>query len=277
MLNFKECVNEIKNIKTNSYCLIIGGKGTNKARSPKIWNRIFKKNKINSKMIPLEVKKSSLVSLLNYFKKDKKFLGGAITAPYKEVVFEHIKKNVDVFSRKIGSVKCIFKKNQIYGINTDGTAFYETLKKHKVNRSFKKILILGYGGAGKAVLVYLKKFFSKNTTIYCASRKNFSEKIKKNGCIWIPWNVRDKIFETCNVVVNATSLGFGVKKNKLPIKIYKTDNLKIIYDVIYNPKETKLMKNSKKLGIRTINGLDMNRLQAFYAIKKVFKNKIKVT
>ena len=47
MLDFKECITEIKKIKTKSYCLIVGGQGTNNARSPKIWNRVLKKNKID--------------------------------------------------------------------------------------------------------------------------------------------------------------------------------------------------------------------------------------
>lgn len=276
MLNIKECIKEITKVKTKSYCLIIGGKGTNYARSPKIWNRILKKNKINSKMIPLEVKKNDLSLLLKYLEKDKKFLGGAITAPYKEFVFNYLKQRVDLLSKKIGSVNCIFKKNKIEGINTDGLAFYETLKKNKVSKSLDKIMLLGYGGVGKAALVYLRKYFSKKTIIYCASRKNFSKNINKIGCKWIPWSKRNEYFKKCNLIVNSTSLGYANKKNRLPIKIYKNENLKIVYDLIYNPIKTNLIKISKKFGLKTINGLDMNMLQAHLAIKKVIKQKIKI-
>ena len=69
MLDFDQCINKIKIIKSEKYCLIIGGQGANKARSPKIWNRILRKNKINCKMIPLEVKQNSLKKLLNFFEK----------------------------------------------------------------------------------------------------------------------------------------------------------------------------------------------------------------
>ena len=80
-----------------------------------------------------------------------------------------------------------------------------------------------------------------------------------------------------NVIVNSTSLGFDKQNKKTPIILKEKNKLKLVYDVIYNPKTTILLKNSQKFGIKIINGLDMNMLQAFCAIKKVFKNKIKAT
>jgi len=276
MLNFKESIKKIQKIKTQSYCLIIGGEGTNKARSPKIWNKILYKNKINCKMIPLEVKKNQLKLLLDYLKKDKKFLGGSITKPYKEIVFNYLGKNIDVPTKKIGSVNCLFKKKTMMGINTDGIGFFKTLKNNNINKNYKNILTLGYGGAGKSILVYLKKYFSTKTKIYCSIRKNNSKLIKKNGGTWISWKNKDIFLKKYNMIINTTSLGFGKMQKKTPIRISKSNELKIVYDIIYNPNETTLLKNANKLGIRTINGLDMNIFQAYFAIKKVFGNKVKI-
>ena len=139
MLDFDQCINKIKKIKTEKYCLIIGGQGANKARSPKIWNRILKSNKINCKMIPLEVKQKSLKKLLDFLKNDQKFLGGAIAVPYKENIYSYLKNDIDIFTKKIGSVNCLFKENKLRGINTDGVGFYETLKKNKINKNLKNI------------------------------------------------------------------------------------------------------------------------------------------
>ena len=225
-------------------------------------------------MIPLEVKKDYLKKLLGYLKKDPKFLGGAVTVPYKENIYNYLGKNVDKLTKKIGSVNCLYKENTLKGINTDGIGFYETLKKNEIKKSFSKILLLGYGGVGKAALVYLRKYFSKKTKVYCTTRKNFSKKIKKLGCYWIKWNKKDISLDSFNMIVNSTSIGFGKMKDKTPCSLPKKSKIKIIYDIIYNPKNTLLIKNSKKLKIRTINGLDMNFLQAQFAIKQVFKNKI---
>ena len=179
MLDFDQCVSKIKKIKTQTYCLIIGGQGTNKARSPKIWNRILKKNKVNCKMIPLEVKKEYLHKLLVYLNNDPKFLGGAVAVPYKEKIFNYLGNNIDIFTKKIGSVNCLYKQKQLRGLNTDGIGFFETLKKNKINKNLKIVLLLGYGGTGKASLVFLKKYFSKKSVIYCSTRKNLSKSTRK--------------------------------------------------------------------------------------------------
>lgn len=276
MLDFDQCINKIKIIKNEKYCLIIGGQGANKARSPKIWNRILRKNKINCKMIPLEVKQNSLKKLLNFLKNDKKFLGGAIAVPYKEKIYNYLINDIDIFTKKIGSVNCLFKEKKLRGINTDGIGFYETLKKNKINKNLKNILQLGYGGAGKASLVFLRKYFPNKTKIYCSTRKNFSKKIKKTGCDWIPWDKKNLLIDNCNMIVNSTSIGFGKMNKKSPYNLEEKKQIRYIYDIIYNPKKTVLINKSKKLGIKTINGLDMNLLQAHFAIKKVFKNKIKL-
>ena len=276
MLDFNQCLSKIKKINTKSYCLIIGGQGANKARSPKIWNKILKKNKFDCKMIPLEVKKKHLNKLLKYLSKDSKFLGGAVAVPYKEDMYRNLKNNVDIFTKKIGSVNCLFKEKKLKGINTDGIGFFETLKKNKINKNLKNILLLGYGGVGKSVLVFLKKYFSKKTLIYCATRNNFSKKIKKLGCRWIHWNKKNNNLNKYNMIINATSLGFGKMQNKIPLDLVEKKNIDVVYDIIYNPKQTLLLKKSKKLRIKTINGLEMNLLQAQFAIKKVFKNKIKL-
>ena len=276
MLDFDQCINKIKTIKTETYCLIIGGQGANKARSPKIWNRILSKNKINCKMIPLEVKQKSLKKLLDFLKNDKKFLGGAIAVPYKEKIYNYLINDVDIFTKKIGSVNCLFKEKKLRGINSDGIGFYETLKNNKINKNLKNILQLGYGGAGKASLVFLRKYFPNKTKIYCSTRKNLSKKIKKTGCYWIPWDKKSLIIDNCNMIVNSTSIGFGKMNKKSPHNLKEKKQIRYIYDIIYNPKKTVLIKKSKKLGIKTINGLDMNLLQAHFAIKKVFKNKIKL-
>ena len=78
------------------------------------------------------------------------------------------------------------------------------------------------------------------------------------------------------MIVNSTSIGFGKMNKKSPYNLKEKKQIRYIYDIIYNPKKTVLLKESKKLGIKTINGLDMNLLQAHFAIKKVFKNRIKL-
>jgi len=274
MLDFKGALKRISTINSDKYCLIIGGLGTNQARSPKIWNFFFKKNNLNCKMIPIEIKKNNLKKLFNYLSKDRKFIGGAVTKPYKEIIFKYLKKKTDIATKKIGSLNCIYKDKYLKGVNTDGLGFLKSLKKYKVQRNYKYVLLLGYGGAGKSVLVYLKKFFSKKTKIYCSNRTNKSKFVKKIGCKWVDWKNRHKILKNSDMVINCTSLGFSNKQHLSPINLNKSQNLKIVYDIIYNPKRTILLKRAEKLNINTINGLSMNSFQAFHAIKSVFRGKL---
>ena len=70
------------------------------------------------------------------------------------------------------------------------------------------------------------------------------------------------------MIVNATSIGFGKMKHNIPIDIKKKNDVKKVYDIIYNPKKTALIKKFRKFEAKTINGIDMNLYQAHFAIKK---------
>ena len=74
-------------------------------------------------MIPLEVKEKDLNKLLNFLKNDSKFLGGAVAVPYKENIYKYLGNNLDIFTKKIGSVNCLYKEKTLRGINTDGIGF----------------------------------------------------------------------------------------------------------------------------------------------------------
>ena len=277
MLNFKGALHEIKKIKNSRYCVIIGGYGTNNARSPKIWNAFFKKKKVDCKMIPLEIEKKSLKKLIKFLGEDKRFIGGSVTKPYKENIFKFLRKNTDPVTKKIMSINCLFKrKDNLRAHNTDGLGFYETLKLLKIKKNLKNVVLVGLGGAGRPVIVYLKKYFSKNTILFCTNRKNKSNYVKKVKAKWVNWKDKNDILKKADMIINCTSIGFGKLINKSPIKLEKSKNLKYVYDIIYNPKLTKLLQDAKNLNINTINGMNMNLYQAVYAIHQVLKKKYNI-
>ena len=78
------------------------------------------------------------------------------------------------------------------------------------------------------------------------------------------------------MIVNCTSVGFGKLVNKSPIKLEKKENLKHVYDIIYNPKFTKLLKDATKMNINITNGLMMNLYQAVYEIHQVMNKKYNI-
>ena len=271
----KEIIIKINNIKTSKYCLIIGGKGIHKARSPKIWNYFFKKSNIDVKMIPLMVNRSEISNLLKFLLKDPRFLGGSVAKPHKEIVFKNV-KNSDL-AKKIKSVNCIFKKNNsLFGDNTDGYGFIKSIKKHKKLSTINNSIVLGYGGVGKSITHYLDSQINKKSKIYLFRRKltktNLSKKTKSRN-----WGNLSSEIKNVDLVVNCTSLGDINNTNKSPI-FFKDSNIfnnkAFFFDAIYNPKVTSFLKYAKYNKLDNLNGLQMNLFQAIRAIYLVMSKKI---
>jgi shikimate dehydrogenase len=138
---------------------IIGENPSKGARSPLLWNRAFSnyglEYRMNSLDIPLNQNlNSTIIKIFN----DPFFIGGAVTTPYKEKVAKILKNNLTPEAKRTGAVNCLFRKNnEIYGTNTDGEALLESIKLNYGEIKTKKILILGYGGAGKAIAAYISQ------------------------------------------------------------------------------------------------------------------------
>ena len=300
--------NKIKNKNKNKkYTLIVGRAPSKGARSPKLWNKAYKVLNLKVKMEPADLPQRNIKDFFNFIKKDKNFLGGAITAPYKVVAMKYMDK-IDKKSLEIGSINIMIRnKKKLIGYNTDFSGCYESLKKIKKK---KNVLILGCGGAAKAViLAAIYKF--KKTKIFFFNRnheklKKFLTKIKlkKNFNFISSYNELIEL-KNLDLVLNATSVGFDswIKVNnkyfnlkfftpltnlkelkKIFNKNYKTffeknrnlidKDTKIlklffkknsncdVFDIIYKPKTTKLMKFSYQRKNKVYNGLQMNLIQA---------------
>lgn len=272
-----------KNIKlsTNEKFVVIIGKSPSKgARSPKLWNNAYKELDKKIKMFPLDVSQNNLKKLINHLKKNKNFLGGSVTVPYKQKIFEILKNNSSQEAKKIGAINCIYRvKNSLKVTNTDGEGSVEGFKKNFKNIKIKKILILGCGGAGKAVSTYFSSLKSTKELVILSRKskdKNFSKKIKAK---WLNRKKINFVDNDFDLIINCTTLGFEKKINKTPLsKKYLSlfKNKPIIYDIIYNPVETKLIKIAKSLNLKCVNGLNMNLYQAALAFNYVNHSNLKL-
>lgn len=261
------------------YTAILGGNPSKGARSPILWNAVYKYMGSKIRMIPIDIKKKDIKKKFYHLTKDKNFLGGAVTMPYKETLAKLLGKNLSKEAKKIMSVNCIFrKKNNLFGVNTDGEASIKVFLSKFKSQKNKNILIIGLGGAGKAVSTYFcGKLLNKNK-IYVSNRsankKSFSKKIKAR---WIDYKNIEKKIQIFDIIINCTSVGFKSDKasplNENLIKKVKKNS--IIYDIIYQPKYTKLIRLAKKHNLKYYNGLEMNREQAVIAYKYV--NKINIS
>ena len=252
------------------YCHIIGYP-LNKPRSVKIWKNFFKKNHITCKMTAKEIDPKKLSNCLKKFKSDNEFLATAVTMPLKDKVSEYISYGNSI-SKHAKSINLILKKNNsLIGYNTDVVGALEDCKKNKK----KNIMIFGMGGTGKSILrVFQNKF--KKTDFHIISSKRHPE-FKKIKNINLNKDIKSKDLKNIDLFINCSPLGSclsEIYKNKTPLLKYQIQLLKkscVIFDIVYAPKLTILGKLSKESGIKFINGIKMNTIQANYALKKIQK------
>ena len=273
----KLILNEFDGSSLDKFAVIIGSNPSKTARSPLLWNSAFKAHGLNMRMLPMDIEKKNLEKVIDVLSNSKKFIGGSVTIPFKNDLSNILKKNLTQEAKKIGAINCIFrdKMNELKGTNTDGEASIVAFKKKFGDINGKKILLMGLGGAGKAVLNYFLKDLKKGkiylTTLNKSKFKNINDTSKIE---FIDWENKNKILTEIDIVINCTSLGFDTKLDETPLNKNELNFLKktsIVYDIIYNPIETKLLKISKELSLNTLNGLEMNLLQASIAFNYVVK------
>ena len=185
--------------------------------------------------------------------KNNSISGLNVTIPYKEEIIPFLNQ-LDLHSREIKAVNTIkFEKDgSLTGYNTDYWGFMESLKPHLLSHH-TKALILGTGGASKAIAYALQllgiqfKFVSRK-----AGKDQFS------------YNELEKyILNDYSLIINCTPLGTFPNTELCPeIPFQHISGKHLVYDLIYNPSETKLMRLAAEQGASTFNGLEMLKLQA---------------
>ena len=177
-----------------------------------------------------------------------------VTIPYKESVLSYLDE-LSADAKEIGAVNCIELKNKkLIGHNTDVYGFAQSIKPF-LDTNHQKALILGSGGAAKAVSHALKKI---GVDVYFVSSSP-----KKTPNTFLYSEINQMMLQACKLVVNCTPLGMFPNTNNcpaLPYAFFTPEHLAV--DLIYNPEETLFLKQAKEQGAITLNGLSMLRLQA---------------
>ena len=267
--------NEISESNLDFYTVIIGTKPSQGARSPALWNKVYDHEEKRARMVPLDVRPDKLELVFNYLREDKLCLGGAVAVPYKEQIFNLIKNNVNEEINAIGAVNCFHRSatgiliDQFTGTNTDGEAALESIRQQLTESQNLTVGLMGFGGAGKAILAFLLRDFKKKHKIRMFNRNPVNIKdAKKNGLLSFSLNDLDTFLPHCDLLINTTSVGHKESVNITPVpalQLAKAKKTMVVYDIIYDPVKTVLLRDSEKVGLQTINGLRMNLIQAVLA------------
>jgi shikimate dehydrogenase len=176
-----------------------------------------------------------------------------LTIPFKEVVIPFLDVQNDIV-QNIGACNCIDIRNgQLFGHNTDVAGFRESFMP-MLRPGSHRALVLGTGGASKAVLYVLKEL-NIPTTVVTRARKEQEQLTYDELTIDV---IRD-----FSVIVNTTPLGTYPKMNESPAIPYEGITSKhYCYDLVYNPAVTQFLGEAERRGARICNGADMLRIQA---------------
>lgn len=186
--------------------------------------------------------------------------GFNITIPYKETVIPFCTDLSDTV-KKIGSVNTIVKKDgRTEGHNTDYYGFTFLLKNAGIDPEGKKAVILGSGGSSKTAYAALSDMGSRSITVISRSGENNYENIYKHY--------------DAEIIVNTTPVGMFPKNGEKPVDLEKFTKCIGVADIIYNPANTALLLQAKKLGIKYTNGLPMLVAQAKKASEIFFDSVI---
>ena len=244
--------------------------------SPLLHNYWFRKNKINCEYKKLETTEAAIKKILNKVRK-REIEGINVTIPFKGSVIRHL----DILkgdALRTSSVNTVFlNKKKLVGDNTDVYGFsYGILR--KVKTRIKTAGIIGAGGVTSSIILALiqkgvKKIYIINRTF--SKLKVFKKKFKK--VIYpIKWNDRYKVFGDAQILINVTSLGMvGQKDLKFDFSIF--DKKINVVDIVYNPENTRFLKDARKKGHKIFAGLDMFIYQAQKAFYIWNKKNPKIT
>ena len=220
------------------------------------FNQKFEAEKIDAEYINFEI--PNIKEIKSVLKENPELNGLNVTIPYKEQVIPYL-DDLDDDARLIGAVNVIkftksrFGKLKLKGYNSDIIGFKQSIEP-LLSETHHKALILGTGGASKAVFHGLKQLGIGATLV---SRKH------KEFCITYE-EITPEIMKQYTVIVNTTPLGMYPHIDTCPDIPYDLITSRhLLYDLLYNPDETLFMKKGSDRGAAVKNGLEMLLLQAF--------------
>lgn len=202
-------------------------------------------------LIPLSLEE------LDVFMREKEFSAINVTIPYKETVIPYLDE-VDPKAAKMGAVNTVVQRNgKLFGYNTDYFGFRYMLEHNHIQIAGKKVLVLGRGGASKAVIAVLEDMGAAEIqTIYY---KIAEDSISYETCY--------ALHTDAQVIVNTTPVGMYPNSGHTPIDLTPFTKLEAVADVVYNPLRTRLVLDAEEKGCQAIGGLEMLVGQAKYAVE----------
>lgn len=244
------------NTATKYYGLV--GHPVSHSLSPDLHNAAFKHLGIDAFYSAFDYKEDVSNFVLNFLRGKNyplRLRGASVTIPHKQTVMKYLDW-IDETAKEIGAVNTIVLENDLLlGYNTDANGFIAPLKKIYDSLKDMRCALIGAGGAARAA-VYALKNEGADVTIFARDvQKANGFKNDFDVCVE---HLNNRKFSGFDVVVNTTPLGTkGELENETPATSEQLYGVGLVYDLVYNPFVTRLMREAESIGVTRIGGLSM--------------------
>ena len=252
--------------------------------SPTIHNFYLKKHKINGTYEAFAIPNENFDESIKNLVEQQNLSGFNITIPHKEKIYNlcnHLSKTAQI-TKAVNTV-IIMQNGKFFGHNSDAEGFIKNFYNHCPNYQLKnkKCLLIGAGGACRAIVYSLisqkvAKIFITNrdqekALKLIADFKNFSQQ-NLVELEFVPLKTKFDFLNEIDLIINGTSLGM-INQQKLDIDISNAKKTAIVYDIVYKPLITDLLKQANELDLKIITGIGMLIEQALVGFEAWFKTK----
>lgn len=241
--------------------------------SPAMHNAAFNHLKLDFVFLAFRVKAAELESAMRGMR-GLNIRGLNVTMPHKTSVTKYLDA-VDPTVKFLGSVNTVLNDGgRLLGFNTDGVGALQALRDNGVDLKGKKMLLLGAGGAAKAIAYALAREVEELCVLNRAAEKAMvlAEALSQKFCRKVVGDALSssaiqKNLRDANVLINATSVGMhpNISQSLVAPQWLKPDLT--VMDIVYNPLETKLVKDAKTVGAQVVNGVEMLLYQGAASFK----------
>ena len=269
-------MNEKQGISGHTHLISLLGSPVAHSGSPAMHNLSFEKLGIDSAYLAFDVKEDGVQAALSAMRTLDGWDGSNVTMPCKRAVIPFLDE-LDPAAELMNAVNVIDKKNgKLNGYNTDGIGFMTNLRSYGVSDKGATMTLVGLGGAGTAILT--QAALDGMSTIYAFARAGFDgayeraqelipRLIEKTSCNVELHDLNDAedlkaCIQSSDILAHATNVGMGEgnEESLIPVEYLRPDLA--VADVVYFPRETRLIRDAKALGCLTIPGLGMLLQQA---------------
>jgi 3-dehydroquinate dehydratase/shikimate dehydrogenase len=273
-LNLNE-IQEYNIDEMNKDTKILGviGEHAENSKSKFMHNHNFKRLDLDMVYVPFKTRPEELMTFMKNFRIFG-FLGGAVTVPHKEKIIGFI-DDADETARKIGAVNTLFlRKGKIIGTNTDFFGAIEALKEKTVIKG-KKVLLLGSGGAARAIAYGLLKE-KADVTIANRTIEKAKQLADEFNAHIVSIDAAKENLQGFDIIINSTNVGMNPHPDQCILE--DLPKRKLVMDIVYSPIQTKLIKLAKKRRCEVITGERMlihqaiGQFEKWTGVKPDFKN-----